>query len=121
MEREALLADPEQMMADFHRQYSGGERKQLPELERLPTNFYEDGIESLTHTLRLRQHLAMEHWTGNHDVTMFDLIRAGCQPAGRRPGRMSHPNPGSPPASTGTSDLKCRYVISSSAGPVTPV
>ena len=59
-------------------------RKKLPELERLPTNFYEDGIESLTHTLRLRQHLAMECWLGNRDVTMVDLIldgstgRAGC-------------------------------------------
>ena len=67
--REALLANPEQMMADFQRQLSGAERRKLPELERLPTNFYEDGIESLTQVLRLRQHLAMECWLGNRDVT----------------------------------------------------
>ena len=61
IKRKDLLANPKQMMADFLQQVSGGEGKQLPEFERLPTNFYEDGIESLTYTLRLRQHLAMEH------------------------------------------------------------
>jgi len=80
-EREALLANPEQMMADFHQQISGGERKKLPELERLPTNFYEDGIELLTQTLSLRQHLAMQSWLGNRDVTMMDVILEG--PTGR--------------------------------------
>ncbi len=75
VEREALWANPQQMMAEFQRQFSGEERKQLPELERIPTNFYEDGIESLKHTLILRQHLAMAHWTGNHDLTLVDLIQ----------------------------------------------
>jgi hypothetical protein len=77
VERNNLLASPERMMADFSRQWSGGKPEQLPELERLATNFYEDGIESLTHTLRLRQYLALEHWAGNHDVTLFDVIQQG--------------------------------------------
>ena len=81
-EREALLADPKQLLADFHRQLSGDERKPLPELERFPTHFYEDGIESLTQTLRLRQHLAMECWLGNRDVTMIDLILNGLHRTG---------------------------------------
>jgi hypothetical protein len=73
----ALLADPEQMWAEFSRHVSRVARKKLPELERLPTYFYEDGIKLLTQVLRLRQHLAMEHWMGNHDLTMYDLIREG--------------------------------------------
>ena len=36
-----------------------------------------DGIESLTNTLMLRQHLAMECWLGNRNVTMMDLILDG--------------------------------------------
>jgi hypothetical protein len=79
-EREAFLADPQQVMADFHRQFSGEERKPLPELERFPTHFYEDGIESLSQTVKLRQHLAMESWLGDRDVTMMDLILKGSSP-----------------------------------------
>ena len=71
IEIEHLLANPMQMMTEFLLK----KRKQLPELERLPTHFYEDGIQSLTTTLSLRQSLAMEHWRGNHDVTLFDLIQ----------------------------------------------
>ena len=106
-EREALLANPEQMLADFHRQFSGEERKPLPELERFPTHFYEDGIGLLTQVLRLRQRLAMEFWLGNRDVTMIDLIRNSL--TGRtEPGRTSRWHPESPPASTGALDLTCR-------------
>lgn len=74
IEREQLLANPKKLAAEFFQQQSTGKGTQLPEFERLPTNFYEDGIQHLTHVLKLRQRLAMEHWLGNRDATMYGLI-----------------------------------------------
>jgi len=71
VEHENFLANPMRMMAELFLK----RRKQLPEFERLPTYFYEDGIEPLTTALGFRQCLAMEHWMGNHDITLFDLIQ----------------------------------------------
>ncbi len=50
-------------------------RRPVPEVELLPTHFYEDGIVPLEMSLQLRQAVALEHWNGNVHVTMLDLIR----------------------------------------------
>ena len=46
----------------------------LPEVERFPSHYYEDGIEILTYTLKSRQYVAMQHWKGNKDYTLGDYI-----------------------------------------------
>lgn len=50
-------------------------KQPFPEKERLPTHFYEDGIEGLEASLRMRQAIAYQHWLGNTDYTYYDLIQ----------------------------------------------
>jgi hypothetical protein len=50
-------------------------RQPLPEVERFPTNFYEDGIEAFGTTLQMRQMVAMQHWLGNTEYSPFDVIQ----------------------------------------------
>jgi len=47
----------------------------MPEIERFPIYYYEDGIGSLRTKLTLRQMIAMEHWKGNTDYTWADYFR----------------------------------------------
>jgi hypothetical protein len=46
----------------------------LPEVERFPVNYYEDGIKLLEASLRMRETVSLEHWKGNKDFTLFDVI-----------------------------------------------
>jgi hypothetical protein len=48
----------------------------LPDTERIPIHYYEDGIEGFKLALRLRQIVAMEHWSGNTRYTLSDAIKA---------------------------------------------
>ena len=48
----------------------------LPEVEEMPTHFYEDGIESLSVALKLRQRELLQRWNGNQKANMFDIIQA---------------------------------------------
>lgn len=50
-------------------------KKTLPEVEELPTHFYEDGIESLVISLNMKQLEAMEHWKGNKNFSQFDIMK----------------------------------------------
>ena len=47
----------------------------LPEVEELATHFYEDGIEPLRVSLKLRQLELIERWNGNGDVNMLNIIQ----------------------------------------------
>ena len=49
--------------------------ERLPEVEKLPVHFYEDGITSLENALRLRQIVAFEHWRGNTTYTLGEIIQ----------------------------------------------
>ena len=53
-----------------------GSRKPLPEIEKFPVYFYEDGIGSLEAALRMRQIIALEHWKGNIDYSFYDVLKA---------------------------------------------
>ncbi|NOT63713.1 MAG: hypothetical protein HOP19_26160 [Acidobacteria bacterium] len=46
-----------------------------PEIERFPTNFYEDGIEALQSALKMRTVVAWEHFQGNTNFSFNDLIQ----------------------------------------------
>jgi hypothetical protein len=54
----------------------------LPEIERYPIHYYEEGIQSFENSLRLRQILAHRHWQGNTQCTLYDVIHEAVQ--GRR-------------------------------------
>jgi hypothetical protein len=47
----------------------------LPEIEKFPVHFYEDGINSLKAVLRMREVVAFEHWKGNVDYTLYDVLK----------------------------------------------
>ena len=49
--------------------------KRAPEVEKFPVHFYEDGIGSLKTTLRIIQIMAFQHWKGNTDYTLLDVIK----------------------------------------------
>ena len=51
-------------------------KQPLPEIERFPVHYYEEGIDGFTAALRLRQIVAMQHWLGNAEYTMLDAIKA---------------------------------------------
>ena len=46
----------------------------LPDVEKFPAHFYEDGIEQIRTTLMIRQMIAMEHWRGNTDYSLKNVL-----------------------------------------------
>jgi hypothetical protein len=50
-------------------------REPLPDVEKFPVHFYEDGITSFETALKMRQLLAFEHWQGNTAFTFGDMIK----------------------------------------------
>ena len=56
--------------------FQSATHKSLPETERIPVHYYEDGIGGFKLALTLRQIVAREHWSGNAEYTLFDAIRA---------------------------------------------
>ena len=50
-------------------------KEKLPEIERFPVNYYEDGIDSLETALCMREIVALEHWKGNNKFSIFDLVK----------------------------------------------
>jgi hypothetical protein len=50
-------------------------QKPLPEIEKLPIHFYEEGIIGLDGALSMREIVALQHWKGNKNYTFYDLIR----------------------------------------------
>jgi len=49
-------------------------QKSIPEVERMPIHFYEDGISSLKGRLSLREIIAMQHWQGNSDYSFNNVF-----------------------------------------------
>ena len=69
------IQDPRQRMAMAFAMMEQQAQEPLPDVEKLPVHFYEDGITSLENALRLRQIVAFEHWQGHTDYTLGDIIR----------------------------------------------
>lgn len=77
----AGIADPDERARVAFADIEAGARQPLPEVERMPTNYYEDGLENFESVLRFRQVVAMKHWLGETDYTLGDAIKA-CLPPG---------------------------------------
>jgi hypothetical protein len=50
-------------------------KQPLPEIERLPVHYYEEGIQGFANALKMRQLVATQHWLGNTAYSMFDVIQ----------------------------------------------
>jgi tetratricopeptide (TPR) repeat protein len=81
----SLLHDVEELVArtpDLHERFAlldryMTDRAQAPvsAMERLPVNYYEDGLRAVEALLSIRQVIAMHHWQGNTSYTYHDMIR----------------------------------------------
>ena len=76
MEQVEGIQDPQERLRVAFEEIEAGSRQPLPEIERFPVHYYEDGIEGFTMALRLRQVVALQHWLGNAEYTMFDAIQS---------------------------------------------
>jgi hypothetical protein len=75
----AGIQDPQERLKVLMEDIESGSKQPLPEIERFPIHFYEDGIGGFAMTLRSRQLVALQHWLGNTAYTLMDAIRASVQ------------------------------------------
>ena len=75
IERVSGIQDPQERLDSALEEMESRARRPLPEIERFPVHYHEDGIEGFTMALRLRQIVALKHWQGNAEYTMFDAIQ----------------------------------------------
>jgi hypothetical protein len=71
----AHLDDPQEKLRVALEEMNARSKRPLPEIERFPIHFYEDGIQGFESTLRVRQMVAYQHWLGNSEYSMHDVIQ----------------------------------------------
>jgi hypothetical protein len=69
------IQDPQQRMDMAFALIEKQSHERLPDVEKFPVHFYTDGILSLENALRLRQIVAFEHWRGNTQCTLGEVIQ----------------------------------------------
>jgi hypothetical protein len=69
------IQDPQQRLDRAFTLMEHQSHERLPEVEKFPVHFYADGITSLENALRLRQVVAFEHWQGNTQCTLGEVIQ----------------------------------------------
>ncbi len=75
-EKTADVRDPEENIKIVLEDFESRAKKPLPEIERLPVHYAEDGIEGFKLALRVRQIVAIQHWLGNPGYTLGDAIES---------------------------------------------
>jgi hypothetical protein len=80
-ERTARVRDPQEKIKIALEDLESRADEPLPEIDRFPVHYAEDGIQDFTMALRLRQIVAMQHWLGNLEYTMRDAIQSIVAPS----------------------------------------
>lgn len=75
-EKTADVRDPEERFKITVEDLESRANEPLPEIERFPVHYAEDGMEGFKLSLRLRQVVAMQHWLGHPEYTLGDAIRS---------------------------------------------
>jgi hypothetical protein len=75
-EKFADVPVPEEKLKMILENLESRTKEPLPEIERFPIHYAEDGIEGFKLGLRLRQMVAMQHWLGNPEYTLGDAIQS---------------------------------------------
>lgn len=76
---EALVADiqdPQERFRIATEDMQARAKQPLPEIERFPVHYYDWGIRTFETTLKLRQIVAVQHWQGNPQYSLFDVIES---------------------------------------------
>jgi hypothetical protein len=76
VEKTAGVRDPEEKMQIVLDDLQSRAKEPLPEIERFPVHYAEDGIEGFKLALRLRQMVAMQHWLGHPEYSLGDAIKS---------------------------------------------
>ena len=71
----ASIQDPQEKFRVASEYMAAQGKRPLPEIERFPVYFYEEGIQSFATALKMRQILALQHWLGNTDYSLYDVIQ----------------------------------------------
>ncbi|MBV8488707.1 MAG: hypothetical protein JO161_10555 [Planctomycetaceae bacterium] len=75
-EKTAGVRDPEEKFQIVLEELQSRAKEPLPEIERFPVHYAEDGIAGFRLALRLRQMVAMQHWLGHPEYTLGDAIQS---------------------------------------------
>jgi len=78
-EKTAEVRDPEEKIKIMLEDLTSRAKEPLPEIERFPVHYAEDGIAGFQLALRLRQMVAMQHWLGHPEYTLGDAIQSLAQ------------------------------------------
>ncbi len=70
----AGIADPQERLRIALEDMQTRSKEPLPEIERLPVHYYEDGLAGFENALKFRQIVAMQHWLGNAGYSLLDVI-----------------------------------------------
>jgi hypothetical protein len=73
--RTAHVQDPQEKFRIASEHMEARARQPLPEVERFPVHYYEEGIQSFTTVLTMRQVIAYQHWLGNSGYSMYDIVQ----------------------------------------------
>ena len=68
-------ADKEEAREAAFRATRENAKKQLPEVEKFPTHYYEEGISHFEIACRFRQMIALQHYLGKADYSLYDLTQ----------------------------------------------
>ncbi len=71
----AGIQDPQEKFRIASEYMEARAKQPLPEIERFPVQYYEEGIQTFMTTLTMRQVIAYQHWLGNPSYSMFDIIQ----------------------------------------------
>jgi hypothetical protein len=72
----ANVKDPKERLRLAMEAMEAHSKQPVPEIERFPVHYYEDGIEGFASALKMRQIVAMQHWLGNTAYSLFDVIQS---------------------------------------------
>jgi hypothetical protein len=75
-EKTADVRDPDEKLRVALADLTSRAKEPLPEIERFPVHYAEDGLGGLEVALRLRQTVAMQHWLGHPEYTLGDAIQS---------------------------------------------
>jgi hypothetical protein len=74
-EQVAVVQDPQEKLALATESLEARAKRPLPEIERFPIHFYEEGIQTFETTLKMRRIIAYQHWLGNTSYSMHNIIQ----------------------------------------------
>jgi hypothetical protein len=75
-EKTAGARDPDEKLRIALEDLQSRAKEPLPEIERFPVHYAEDGLGGFELALRLRQMVALQHWLGHPEYTLGDAIQS---------------------------------------------